>query len=106
MAYGLKCWDGDGNVTLSVTDRLTKVLGTTTIRCEANTGSSQRIALPSETNKFNFWIAIMAYRSLYTEERAEISYVLGENYADLILSINAYQPVNGWVEYDVLYGVY
>lgn len=28
MAYGLRVWDKDGNLTLDVTDRITRVLGT------------------------------------------------------------------------------
>lgn len=31
MSYGLRCWDENGNVTLDITDRLSKYLGNATL---------------------------------------------------------------------------
>ena len=104
--YGLRTWDANGVLTLDVTDRLTKILGTVTVRAQNNTGSATRVnTVPAATN-LNFWIAPIAVRSLYAWERVSISYVLGSGYADIVLKIEAFEALNGWVEYDILYGVY
>lgn len=57
MAYGIKVWDSSGNVTLDVTDRLTREYGTGSVSWiefqETNT-----ITIPGITNDGTWFIKI------------------------------------------------
>lgn len=55
MAYGIKVWDSSGNVTLDVTDRLTREYGTGSVYWEAFQVNNT-ITIPGITNDGTWFI--------------------------------------------------
>lgn len=70
MAQGLQCFDANGNMTLDVTDRLTRVLG------EFNTGTFSGSLTDTNLSSGTPWYILRAAASSYSEASCTISFGL------------------------------
>lgn len=77
MAYGLRCWDPNGNITLDVTDRLSRVLTIFNIPVGVHSGS---VSLPSASGEI--WVHVA------NKERANASGVLAAFKSSVAVSIS------------------
>lgn len=71
MAYGLRCWDANGNITLDVTTRITRVLGTLNPSMGTLTGSVT--ITPAQRGGGNLFVAPVSMVDVYNTNQPYIS---------------------------------
>lgn len=111
--YGIEVWDSQGNKTLRVTDRLTKVLGQfsfTVVKPAKGYSSNQvTVQIPADLNADNIWWAVTEYSK--SDVRSGQLTVRMTKLPDNKVEFKAQDDNYAWiyagsVSYTIVYGVF